>query len=83
MEVPSLEITVWSLHYGSWRPTDHQNDYSKLSVGRTGMANRDLLYLLWLMFSETFGEEIFWKTWVLSLLQMIVPFLMMLYNVTK
>ena len=54
-----MEILVWSLHYGSWRPTDHQNDYSKLSVGRTGMANRDLLYLLWLMFPATCGDEIF------------------------
>lgn len=49
---------------------------SNVSIGRTWMAIRDLLHLLLLMFSATFGEVTFWKAWVLSLLWIITHFWM-------
>jgi hypothetical protein len=36
---------------------------------------RDLLHLLQPTFPATLGEDIFWKTWVLSLQWIIAPFL--------
>lgn len=35
-EVLPLEIAVWSLHYGSWSPTGHKNDYRTCTLAGFG-----------------------------------------------
>lgn len=58
---------------------DTKNNYLVCPLAGFGMQLGSFTPL-WLMFPTTFGEEIFWKSWVPSLLQVILSFLMMSCN---